>query len=271
MAGTFFCISEDAHWFETPVGPSTWSRPGPCTDGGIHWDLTALLNAAHAPGSRVERHLWLVHLLEWLRHEGGETPRANRHRQHPWPVRRLRHLLNVLDRHPEHRLRVSTLLRDTLAGLDAPGLLADFGFAPRHGFFSELADRLRLNFLPGTPETRDLGELFLLIFDDERDPEWIAPSTTARCAACWPCAPRTRPPALAARADRLDRAAGQPDPRQRPVSALRQRMDPAGLGDRPFTRWSRPPPRCGRACPKGPRRSSCSSAPSTCARCWTPA
>jgi hypothetical protein len=31
-------------------------------------------------------------------------------------VRRLRHLLNVLDRHPEHRLRVSTLLRDTLAG-----------------------------------------------------------------------------------------------------------------------------------------------------------
>jgi ApaG protein len=21
MAGTFFCISEDAHWFETPVGP----------------------------------------------------------------------------------------------------------------------------------------------------------------------------------------------------------------------------------------------------------
>ena len=68
---------------------------------------------------------------------------------------------------------------------DAPGLLADFGFAPRHGFFSELADRLRLNFLPGTPETGDLGELFLLIFDDERDPEWIAAiddRTLQRCA-----------------------------------------------------------------------------------------
>jgi site-specific recombinase len=187
-------------------------------------------------------------------------------------VRRLRHLLNVLDRHPEHRLRVSTLLRDTLAGLDAPGLLADFGFAPRHGFFSELADRLRLNFLPGTPETRDLGELFLLIFDDERDPEWIAAidDRTLRRLLALCAEDPARLPWQHALIDSIELLASQIRASAL-SSALRQRMDPAGLGDRPFTRWSRPPPRCGRACPKGPRRSSCSSAPSTCARCWTPA
>jgi len=203
---------------------------------GIHWDLTALLNAAHAPGSRVERHLWLVHLLEWLRHEGGETPEGEPGTAStPWPVRRLRHLLNVLDRHPEHRLRVSTLLRDTLAGLDAPGLLADFGFAPRHGFFSELADRLRLNFLPGTPETRDLGELFLLIFDDERDPEWIAAidDRTLRRLLALCAEDPSRLPWQHALIDSIELLASQIRASAL-SSALRQRMDPAGLGDRPF-------------------------------------
>ena len=203
---------------------------------GIRWDLTALLNAAHAPGSPVERHLWLVHLLEWLRHEGGEAPEGEPGASGtPWPVRRLRHLLNVLDRHPEHRARVSALLRETLSELDAPGLLADFGFAPRHGFFSELADRLRLNFLPGTPETGDLGELFLLIFDDERDPEWIAAiddRTLQRLLALCAEDP-ARLPWQRALIDSIELLASQIRASAL-SSALRQRMDPAGLGDRPF-------------------------------------
>ena len=122
------------------------------------WDLTALLNAADPKAVPAERHLWLVRLVEWLREPGpqgttGETGPAadDSPASTPWPVRRLRHLLNVLDRHDEHRARVGDLLCGTLAGLDATGLLADFGFAPRQGFVSELADRLRLACLPGTP------------------------------------------------------------------------------------------------------------------------
>ncbi|MCO5978147.1 site-specific recombinase [Ideonella oryzae] len=203
---------------------------------GIRWDLTALLNAAQAPGSRVERHLWLVHLLEWLRHDSGETPEGEPGAAGtPWPVRRLRHLLNVLDRHPEHQARVSALLRGTLSELDAPGLLADFGFAPRHGFFSELADRLRLNFLPGTPETGDLGELFLLIFDDERDPEWIAAidDRTMRRLLALCAEDPARLPWQHALIDSIELLASQIRASAL-SSALRQRMDPAGLGDRPF-------------------------------------
>ncbi len=32
------------------------------------WDLTALFNAADAKATRAERHLWMVRLMEWLRH-----------------------------------------------------------------------------------------------------------------------------------------------------------------------------------------------------------
>ena len=53
----------------------------PCTnaDPPLTWDLTALLNAADPQATLAERNLWLVRLLEWLRHaprevrrEGGE-------------------------------------------------------------------------------------------------------------------------------------------------------------------------------------------------------
>lgn len=149
------------------------------------WDLTALLNAADARAQRPERHLWLVRLLEWVRAPGplpspapaeqeaeGDTPAASAAAT-PWPVRRVRHLLNVLDRHPERRDQVGRLLRLTLEELDATGLLADFGFAPRNAFLGELSERLRLKLLPATPDTADLGELFPLLFTTLSDADWL--------------------------------------------------------------------------------------------------
>ncbi len=45
------------------------------------WDLTALLNAADPKAPRPERHLWLVRLIEWLRHGHAEwMPMPARHR-----------------------------------------------------------------------------------------------------------------------------------------------------------------------------------------------
>jgi site-specific recombinase len=146
------------------------------------WDLTALLNAADPRASRPERHLWLIRLVEWLRSapaqtaarkspadaDGAESPGS------PWPVRRLRHLLNVMERHPQHAEQVRQLLRAVLTGTDVAALLAEFGFAPRGSFASELLIRLRLAVLPGTPDTHDLGELFQQVFHDREDAAWLA-------------------------------------------------------------------------------------------------
>lgn len=135
------------------------------------WDLTALLNAADPRASLAERQLWLVRLMEWLRRAPveGEAERAT-----PLPVLRLKHLLNVLQRHEPHRLAVGALLARFWREVDTVALFADFGFSPRMNFFGELGQRLRLRLLPITPETQDLGELFALFFPSERDAQWLA-------------------------------------------------------------------------------------------------
>ena len=146
------------------------------------WDLTALLNAADPKASLPERHLWLIRLMEWLRHAPVEAtaglapmpPEASADVDAtPRAVLRLRHLLGVLDRHPEHHERVSQLLRRIWAEVDNAALLADFGFAPRMDLWGELGRRIRARVLPLTPATTDLGELFALLFPHADDAAWL--------------------------------------------------------------------------------------------------
>eukprot|EP01034_Spumella_vulgaris_P038170 gene38170-47121_t len=58
--------------------------------------------------------------------------------------------------------------------VDITTLLADFGFAPRTALVSELAVRLRTKWLPGTPETIDASELFVLALPHEFDAQWVS-------------------------------------------------------------------------------------------------
>ncbi len=133
------------------------------------WDLTALINAADAKASRVQRHLWLVRLMEWLRHapapSPGDLPRSGT----PLPALRLKHLLQVLDQQPALREQVAGTLRSFWRDIDSAALLADFGFGSRLSLRSELAARLRQQLIPGTPDTQDLAALFPLLFDDDDD------------------------------------------------------------------------------------------------------
>ncbi len=133
------------------------------------WDLTALLNAADPQAVLAERNLWLVRLLEWLRHaprdEGSTRPR---------PVVRLKHLLNVLERHPEHARAFAGVIAGVWNDVDAVALFAEVGFAPRMALWHEFLGRLRRRLLPATADTRDLAALFELLFGDENDEDWIA-------------------------------------------------------------------------------------------------
>ncbi|MFT3954647.1 MAG: site-specific recombinase [Piscinibacter sp.] len=201
------------------------------------WDLTALLNAADPKAALAERQLWLVRLMEWLRHAplDGETTRTT-----PTPVLRLKHLLNVLQRHEAHRDAVGALLARFWREVDTVALFADFGFSPRMNFFGELGQRLRLRLLPITPETQDLGELFALLFPRERDASWLAAiddDTLARLAELLgPMLAGPTGETLDWRSPLLDgiaylaaavRASGH-------SAALRQRMSAELLADDPF-------------------------------------
>ena len=149
---------------------------------GAAWDLTALLNAADPKAPRAERHLWAVHLMEWLRHgqteiETGETPK---------PVLRLKLLLNTVERNPEQAARIMALLTRFWRETDMATLFADFGFAVRRSLVGEILERLALRLLPATPDTDDLGALFPLLFTEDADAAWLAAideRTLARLAA----------------------------------------------------------------------------------------
>ena len=195
------------------------------------WDLTALVNAADPKAGLAERHLWLVRLTEWLRH-APTTALLRSDEATPLPALRLRQLLRQLDQHPEPAARVRGLADAFWRDIDTPSLFADFGLGARLSFGSELLARVQARLLPGTPETRDLGTLFKLLFEGA-DAAWIAAldDDTVQRALHW-----LGPDAGQLRAGLLDalqilasqvQAAGH-------APALRQRMDRALLVDEPF-------------------------------------
>ncbi|MCK6432413.1 MAG: site-specific recombinase [Burkholderiaceae bacterium] len=199
------------------------------------WDLTALINAADPKAPRPARHTWLVRLLEWLRHgepgNPGETPRA---------VLRLRHLLNVLERHPEPRQRIVALLARFWHETDLTTLFADFGFTARRDLWGELGERLRLRLLPASPDTDDLSALFELMFTHDDDAQWlraIDDETLARLAALLSQARDATPAGSGSwRAPLLQAMTWLVSAVRASAFAapLRQRMSPELLADRPF-------------------------------------
>jgi len=149
------------------------------------WDLTALLNAAaHASDPKAplpDCNLWVIRALEWLRHptlSGTGDPAADEAAADappatPQPLLRLKHLLNVLDRHPEHRAQVAGVLGRFWGAMDSAALFADFGFSSRANFFGEIGQRLKLKLLPLTPASSDPSELFALLFPGDDDGSWL--------------------------------------------------------------------------------------------------
>jgi len=203
------------------------------------WDLTALLNAADPRASTAERHLWLIRLSEWLRQPDRADPDAAAVRApdaRPLPLLRLTHLLNVLERHPEHRARVAALLAGFWREIDATALFADFGFAPRAALWHEFGQRALARVLPRDPASTDGAELFGLLFPRPGDAAWlrdIDDGTLGRIAtllgAEWREAGDWREEVLDAVAilAGANRAAAYSAP-------LRRRMDPALVTDGPF-------------------------------------
>jgi site-specific recombinase len=135
-----------------------------------------LLSALNAQAPLVQRHLALLALFDWIRGDENDTATS---------VARIENLLDALDTQPERALQLRAWWRTITTTVDGSTLLADFGFASRNAFVSELIQRLHHKLLPSSPETADASELFALALPTTLDALWIAAipeATLARLA-----------------------------------------------------------------------------------------
>lgn len=127
--------------------------------------IHALLSRLPANTNVVERHLWLLDLVNWIRGAEQSVEEA---------LSRVDFLLHQLESDPDLRQRFHTWWRALATSLDGSTLLSGYDIAANHTFFSELIDRINRKWLPSSPETYDVVELFSLVFHDPFDARWIA-------------------------------------------------------------------------------------------------
>ena len=128
-------------------------------------DLNTPLVELDPKANLAARHIWLIALFEWLRGDKSSLDAS---------LSRLQNFIDVVHSQPESQQRLKDWWQVLLQTVDVTTLLADFGFAPRTAFVSELTDRLRRKILPGTPETIDSAELFALVAPTRFDAQWLA-------------------------------------------------------------------------------------------------
>lgn len=127
-------------------------------------ELRTLLDALDPNADLADRHVWLIGLFEWIRGDESSARAC---------VSRLETLIAAAQGQPEFEARLKAWWQVFVRTVDMTTLLADFGFAPRTAFVSELAERLRRKMLPGTPETVDASELFPLVARSRFDAQWM--------------------------------------------------------------------------------------------------
>ena len=128
-------------------------------------DLRSLLATLDPDAGLAARHIWLIGLFDWLRGDESSVDGT---------LARLQAFMDAVHAQPELGVRLKAWWQALFKTVEVTTLLADFGFAPRTAFVSELAERLRRKILPGTPETINAAELFPLVAPTRFDAQWLA-------------------------------------------------------------------------------------------------
>ncbi len=128
------------------------------------YDLQRLLAELDPHADLAERHLWLIHVLQWLRSAAPSIEVA---------LAKAESFVAAVEADDVLRLRLQLWWQRFTQTVDITTLLADFGFAPRTAMATEVTERLRLKLLPGTPETIDASELFSMALPEEFDARWL--------------------------------------------------------------------------------------------------
>ena len=97
-------------------------------------DLPSLLSSLDPHAPLAQRHLWLIQLLDWVRGSDASVSAS---------AGRVQLFIDAVESRPEVRQRLQQWWEVLADSVDITPLLADYGFAPRTGLASELAERLQ--------------------------------------------------------------------------------------------------------------------------------
>jgi site-specific recombinase len=128
-------------------------------------DLPRLLAEIDPHAELAERHLWLIHVLQWVRAAEPSVEVA---------MGRVEAFIQAAEADADVQARLQAWWTVFIDRVDITTLLADFGFAPRTAMITEVSDRIRNKLLPGTPETIDASELFSIALPSEFDARWLS-------------------------------------------------------------------------------------------------
>ncbi|MGZ5818944.1 MAG: preprotein translocase subunit TatB, partial [Burkholderiaceae bacterium] len=132
----------------------------------------ALMNRANPFTSWSERANWMIDITEWVRREPNFPLREN------GGVRRLKHqrirvLLDWLDANRDSRRVVQATLQKTLREAAGAELFFTTGLPREPGFFGEMSEKFVKFLLPKAPAQLDLAALFIAMFSEQADAEWL--------------------------------------------------------------------------------------------------
>ncbi len=130
-----------------------------------HLTLPLLLARLDGQAPLAQRHLWLMDLVAWVRGDADSVPAASA---------RVLGFIAAVEADAGLQVRLQCWWKAMAETVDITTLLADFGFASRNAMMAELAERLRRKLLPGSPETVDAAELFMLVLSSPFDAQWLA-------------------------------------------------------------------------------------------------
>lgn len=135
--------------------------------------LDSILLATPDPQALLRKRVhWFFDLLAWIRHEGEVKHEMDFNTGVPQAAR-VRYLLQVLDRQPDWKLKVSRLLRSIIRDTRGLDLFLETGISSEDSFAGEFFKRLSFKTLPQPPQDQELSFLFSENFRNRRDIEWI--------------------------------------------------------------------------------------------------
>jgi site-specific recombinase len=144
--------------------------------------LRDLLQRADPAAPWLKRVNWLLGLADWLHYEPAGMRSGERVRQ-LIKTRRLRLLLNEIERHPAMYTAAVETLRSIMKDADGLELFCATGLPREPALLSEVVEQVMAKLLPKSLVDRDLDSLFGAVFPAPGHADWmehIDPATLAR-------------------------------------------------------------------------------------------